>query len=44
MILYITALYLAVKKGNIEIVKLLLSHHNIDVNLLNKTTYLEYRI
>lgn len=30
-----TALCLAVEKGNIEIVKLLLSNKNIDVNLMN---------
>lgn len=30
-----TALYLAVKKNNVKIVKLLLSHSYIDVNILN---------
>ena len=38
--LYKTALYLAVEKENIEIVKLLLTNDKIDINL----TYITYRI
>ena len=32
---YETALYLAVEKGNIEIIKLLLENEKIDTNILN---------
>ena len=35
MIFYKTALYLAVEKENIEIVKLLLTNDKLDINLLN---------
>lgn len=31
--IYKTALYLAIEKGNIEIIKLLLNCENIDVNI-----------
>ena len=34
-IIYKTALYLAVEKGNIEIVRLLLTNDKLDINLLN---------
>ena len=34
-IIYKTALYLAVEKENIEIVKLLLTNDKLDINLLN---------
>lgn len=33
--MYKTSLYMAIEKSNTEIVKLLLSHKNIDVNALN---------
>ena len=33
--LYHTALYLAVEKENLEIIKLLLTNDNIDINILN---------
>ena len=32
---YMTALYVAVKKENVEIVKLLLGNEKIDVNIIN---------
>ena len=35
-IFYKTALYAAVKNENIDIVKLLLTNNQIDVNLINK--------
>ena len=38
IILYIfnkTSLYLAIEKGNVEIVKLLLTNDNLDVNIMN---------
>ena len=33
--IYKTALYLAVEKENIEIIKLLLSNDKLDINILN---------
>ena len=35
MIFYKTALYLAVEKENIEIVKLLLTNDKLDINIIN---------
>ena len=35
ILFYITALYLAVDKGNIEIIKLLLSNDKLDINIIN---------
>ena len=35
ILFYITALYLAVDKGNIEIIKLLLSNDKLDINIMN---------
>ena len=35
MIFYITALFFAIEKNNVEIVKLLLSNNKIDVNVIN---------
>ena len=35
ILFYKTALYLAVEKGNIEIIKLLLSNDKLDINILN---------
>ena len=32
---YKTALYLAIEKGNIEIVKLILMREDVDVNIIN---------
>ena len=39
MYFYKTALYLAVEKGNIEILNLLLSKDGIDINALNVFVY-----
>ena len=44
MIFYITALYLAVEKENIEIVKLLLSKDKIDINIHNIFHYIFHKI
>ena len=33
---YTTALYAAISKGNIAIVKLLLANNKIDINLINR--------
>ena len=35
MIFYKTALYLAVEKENIEIIKLLLNNDKLDINIIN---------
>ena len=40
IIIYVTALYLAVEKENIEIVKLLLTNDKLDINFLNIFLYL----
>ena len=37
LIFHKTALYLAVEKENIKIIKLLLSNNKIDVNIINKS-------
>ena len=42
--LYETALYLAIEKENIEIVKLLLTNDKIDVNILNILFLFYYKI
>lgn len=39
-----TALHMAVENGNIEIVQLLLTNKNIDVNLLGILVYITYTI
>ena len=38
LLLYKTALYLAVEKKNLKIIKLLLSNDKIDVNIINKSS------
>lgn len=40
--LYSTALYLAVKKENIEIIKLLLTNDKLDINILSILKYIIY--
>ena len=39
-----TALFLAIEKENIEIVKLLLSNKNIDVNIINIFLFIDHKI
>ena len=44
--MYKTALYLAVEKENIEIIKLLLNNDELDINLLNilNIFYIKFKI
>lgn len=39
-VFYVTPLYVAVKKGNIEIVKLLISRKELDVNMKSEIDYI----
>ena len=41
---YQTALYLAVEKENIEIIKLLLSNNKLNINILNISSHFFYTI
>lgn len=39
-----TALFLAIEKENIEIIKLLMSNENIDINIINVFLFIDHKI